>query len=79
MLIEITFVTFFAAIIITASMMMTVQLGRSFNRTTTQHEVDQNASQGIQRITRDLQEVKQFEIVSRSRLRIFFPVSSGDS
>ncbi len=78
-LIEVTFVALFASLIITGSMMMTVQVGKSFNRTTTQHDVDQSASRGIQRITRDLQEARQFTIVSSSRLRIIFPVSSGDS
>lgn len=78
-LVEVTFVAFFASLIITGSMMMTIQVGKSFNRTSAQHDVDQSAARGIQRITRDLQEAKQFTIVSSSRLRIFFPASSGDS
>lgn len=78
-LVETTFVAMFAAIIVTGAMLMTVGVGKSYNRTTAQHTVDQGASQAIQRITRDLQEAKQFQILTTSRIRILFPVSTGDS
>lgn len=76
-LVETTFVAMFAVIIVTGAMMMTIGVGKSYNRTTAQHHVDQGASRAIQRITRDLQEAKDFTILSSSRIRIFYPVSAG--
>lgn len=76
-LVETTFVAMFTVIIVAGAMLMTIGVGKSFNRTTAQHEVDQGASRAIQRITRDLQEAKDFQIVSSTRIRIFYPVSSG--
>jgi len=76
-LVETTFVAMFTVIIVAGAMLMTIGVGKSFNRTSAQHQVDQGASQAIQRITRDLQEAKDFQIITSSRIRIFYPVSAG--
>lgn len=78
-LIEVTFVALFAVIIVAGAMLMTIGVGKSYNRTTAQLQVDQSASRAIQRITRDLQEAKDFQILAPSRIRIYYPVSSGGS
>lgn len=66
------------AMVITTAAQLTMSVGRSFIRTTTQLDVDQGASRGVQWMTRDLQEAKQVEILSETRIRVRYPVTQTD-
>lgn len=74
---ETMFVALFTAVILTASMVLTVGVGRSYNRTSYQFEVDQSASRGVLRLTDDFQEAKSFQIISSTHVRIFYPVMAN--
>lgn len=66
------------ALVITSAGQLTMSVGRSFIRTSTQLEVDQGASRGVQWMTRDLQEAKQVDILSSTRIRVRYPVLQVD-
>lgn len=77
-LIEILVTVSLMALIMTGAAMMTVSTGKSFQRSTAQLQVDQNASRGVQWISQDMQEAKLFEVKSSSWIRVYFPVVGGD-
>lgn len=64
----------FTVLCVAAAGAMTVSVGKSFERGTTQLNVDQTASKGIQWITEDLQEAKSFTILSPTWIRVYYPV-----
>jgi Tfp pilus assembly protein PilW len=77
-LIELLITITFMAMVLTGAAMMTISTGKSFQRSTTQLEVDQNASRGVQWISQDMQEAKMFEVKSSSWIRVYFPVQGVD-
>jgi prepilin-type N-terminal cleavage/methylation domain-containing protein len=64
--------------VITTAAQLTMSVGRSFIKTSTQLDVDQHASLGVQWMTRDLQEAKQVEIQSPTHIRVRYPVQLAD-
>ncbi len=73
-LLTVTVITF----VITASAQLTMNVGRSYERTSLQLDVDQSASRAVQWMTRDLQEAKQVVILSPTHLRVFYPQLEAD-
>lgn len=73
-LIELTMMLSFVLACVLAATSMTVGVGKSWERTSTQLKVDQTASKGIQWITEDMQEAKSFQILSSSWIRVYYPV-----
>ncbi len=65
-------------LVIATAAQMTMSVGRSFIRGSTQLEVDQDTSLGIQWMTRDLQEAKQVEMISATQIRVRYPVLQAD-
>lgn len=57
---------------------MTVSIGKSFKRTSTQLDVDERASLAVQWITRDLQEAKTITIMSTTKLKVWYPIQDAN-
>lgn len=53
-------------------------LSRSYEKTSSQLDVDMSVATTIQRLARDLQEAKQVEVISKSKIRIYFPKVNED-
>jgi prepilin-type N-terminal cleavage/methylation domain-containing protein len=64
--------------VLTGAAMLSVNGGRSFDRTSAQLDADRGASVAVQRMMLDLQEAKQVQIISTTRLRVFFPQVAAD-
>lgn len=73
-LVEMTVVTAIMAMIIAATASLFSNSIRSFTRTTNQFDSDMSASTALQIVNRDLQEAKQVQILSPTRIRVFYPV-----
>jgi prepilin-type N-terminal cleavage/methylation domain-containing protein len=65
------------AIVLTGAAQLTIGVGRSFGRTTTQLNVDQSASRAVQWLNQDLEEAKQVVILSPTWLRVYYPLKTG--
>jgi type II secretory pathway pseudopilin PulG len=70
----ITFIT----LVVTGAAQLTMSVGKSYNRTAMQLDVDQSASQAVQWMTRDLQEAKQVVIETPYSLRVLYPQLAPD-
>lgn len=76
-LFELMMTIVFMGFVVMGATMMTISTGKSYNRSTNQLAVDQNAARGIQWISQDMQEAKLFTVLSATWIRVYFPVQSG--
>lgn len=77
-LIEVMMMITFMTIVLTGATMMTINTGKSFNRSTNQLQVDQHAMRGIQWISQDMQEAKSFQILATYWIKLYYPVQAVD-
>lgn len=77
-LVEMTLVTAIMAMIIVGTASLFAGTIRSFVRTTNQFDADMSASTALQIVNRDLQEAKQVQIISATRVRVFYPQIAAD-
>jgi type II secretory pathway pseudopilin PulG len=66
------------ALIVTGITQLSISLTRSYENTSSQLEVDQIAGLAIQRMTRDLQEAKEVEIINPTSMRVYYPEVTPD-
>jgi hypothetical protein len=77
-IVEILIAATLVALLAASATQMTISLNKSFERTHAQLGVDQVAGLTIQRLTRDLQEAKQVDVLSSTSLKIYFPIVNPD-
>ena len=77
-LIEMLIVVVITSIVIIVATQLFAHTSRSFSLNTSQLEIDQYAGIAIEKMTRDLQEAKQIEILSDTHLKIFYPQIEDD-
>lgn len=77
-LLEMLIVVIITSIVIIVATQLFAHTSRSFLLNTSQLEIDQYAGIAIEKLTRDLQEAKQIEILSDTHLKIFYPQVQDD-
>ena len=73
-LVEMMFVSVLMAMVLVGATSLVTATLRSFAYTSNQFDSDMAASLALQIVSRDLQEAKKVEILSRTSIRVFYPI-----
>lgn len=60
--------------VITVALSFLISAGRNFDYTAAQLNVDQSAGAAVQWMTRDLQEAKQIDVLSPTKIKVYYPI-----
>jgi len=75
---EIMLIVAVVSIVVLGATGLMGSLSRSYEKTSSQLDADMSVASAIQRLSRDLQEAKQVDVLSKFKIRIYFPKVNDD-